>query len=188
MAQQPFVARMFGWPSTVYRREDTGTTTNEAQAAMNASDSYAVASGMNLDLRNCPPLRIALFIEPTPFTHVSGYSTRFKNLIRQLKEAGDEVLVIVPDNDPNAPTEFEGIPIKNVSGFRFPFYNEITLTFGIHGVYNAIKEFKPDVIHSTTPGLSTFATCLFAKYLKIPLLLSYHTHVSYKFFEHTTLD
>lgn len=184
MAEQSFLARMFGWPSTVYRREDTGTTANEAKSAMNALDSYAVATGTNLDLRNAPPMRIAMFIEPTPFTHVSGYSTRFKNLIRQLKDAGDEILVIVPDNDPKAPTEFEGVPIKNVSGFRFPFYNEITLTFGIQGVYTAIKDFKPDVIHSTTPGVSTFATCAFAKYLKIPLLLSYHTHVGQRSFQY----
>jgi len=176
--EQPLIARILGWPSTVYRREDTGTTSNEAKAARDAVDSYAVASGNNLQFGNTNPVRIALFVEPTPFTHISGYSTRFKNLIRQLKAGGDEILVIVPENDPGAPTDFEGVKIVNVPGFRFPLYKEITLTFGFHGVYQAIKDFKPDVIHSTTPGLSGYTTLVIAKMLKIPLLLSYHTHVS----------
>lgn len=94
-----------------------------------------------------------------------------------MKIAGDNVLVIVPDNHPDAPIEFEGTPIINIPGFRFPLYKLITLTFGLRGLYHALKGFDPDVIHLTTPGLVTFATILYARLLRKPLLFSYHTHV-----------
>lgn len=169
--------RLAGYPDTVVARADTGTTSQEAQAAATARASYAVADGANLDLTATPPRRIALMVEPSPFTHTSGYSNRFKNLLLQLQAAGDNVLVIVPDNSPNAPTEFAGAKIVNVPGFRFPLYRRITLTLGLRGVYNELKRFNPDVIHLTTPGFLVFSTLLFARLLCKPLLLSYHTHL-----------
>lgn len=164
-------------PSVVQPRPDTGTTLAEAEAAATARASYAVADGANLDLTATPPRRVALLVEPSPFTHTSGYSNRFKNLLLQLRDAGDSVLVIVPDNSPDAPTEFAGAKIVNVPGFRFPLYRRITLTLGLRGVYSALKSFDPDVIHLTTPGFLIFATLLYARLLRKALLLSYHTHL-----------
>lgn len=40
------------------------------------------------------PKRVCIFVEPSPFTYVCGYMNRFCNLIRYLREAGCEVLVI----------------------------------------------------------------------------------------------
>jgi sulfoquinovosyltransferase len=169
-------ARAFG---PVTARLDAGSPApgREAAAAAFERTSYAVASGDNLELCHTPPRRIALMVEPTPFTHVSGYSNRFKNLLLQLREAGDEVLVIVPDNHPEAPTEFAGAKIVNVPGFQFPLYRRITLTLGLRGVYGALKEFDPDVIHLTTPGFLVLTTLLFARLLRKPLMLSYHTNL-----------
>ncbi|PXF46721.1 Sulfoquinovosyl transferase SQD2 [Gracilariopsis chorda] len=161
----------------VHARADTGTTPEEAVAAATARHSYAVADGNNLQLTATPPRKIALLVEPSPFTHTSGYSNRFKNLILQLRQAGDDVLVVVPDNDPNAPTEFAGATIVNVPGFRFPLYRRITLTLGLRGVYRALKQFDPDVIHLTTPGFLIFSTLLYARLLRKAILLSYHTHL-----------
>lgn len=177
MPEQPLFARLVGWPPNVVARADTGTTVAEADAAATARASYAVAAGNNLDLMATPPRRLALLVEPSPFTHTSGYSSRFKNLLMQLREAGDQVLVITPDNNPDAPTEFAGARIVNVPGFRFPLYRRITLTLGLRGVYQALKDFDPDVIHLTTPGFLIFATLLYARLLRKALLLSYHTHL-----------
>lgn len=156
---------------------DGGVSPVDAGAAARTRPAYAVAAGENLDLLHTPPRRICLMVEPTPFTHVSGYSNRFKNLLLQLREAGDEVLVIVPDNDPEAPKEFAGARIVNVPGFRFPLYQRITLTLGLRGVYGAIKAFDPDVIHLTTPGFLVLSTLFFARLLRKPLMLSYHTNL-----------
>ncbi|KAJ8533917.1 hypothetical protein K7X08_007241 [Anisodus acutangulus] len=40
------------------------------------------------------PRRIAIFVEPSPFSYVSGYKNRFQNFIRYLREMGDEVMVV----------------------------------------------------------------------------------------------
>ena len=165
------------YPRVVVARADTGTTPQEEEAAATARASYAVADGANLHLTATPPRKIALMVEPSPFTHTSGYSNRFKNLLLQLRDAGDDVMVIVPDNSPHAPTEFAGAKIVNVPGFRFPLYRRITLTLGLRGVYQALKDFDPDVIHLTTPGFLIFSTLLYARLLRKALLLSYHTHL-----------
>jgi hypothetical protein len=36
-------------------------------------------------------MKIVLLVEPTPFNYVSGYANRFKEMLKYLKEAGDEV-------------------------------------------------------------------------------------------------
>ena len=42
------------------------------------------------------PKKVAVFVEPSPFTYVCGYQNRFCNLIRHLRDANTEVLVITP--------------------------------------------------------------------------------------------
>jgi hypothetical protein len=36
---------------------------------------------------------------------------------------------------------------------------------------------RPDVIHTSFPGTMVFAVILLAKLLRIPLVVSYHTHI-----------
>ena len=50
-----------------------------------------------------PQRKVALLVEPTPFTHVSGYANRFKEQLKYLKEFGDEVAVATPDDKPPLP-------------------------------------------------------------------------------------
>lgn len=33
-------------------------------------------------LKSTPPLKVALLVEPTPFTHISGYSNRFREMLK----------------------------------------------------------------------------------------------------------
>ena len=77
------------------------------------------------------PMRVQLIVEPTPFTHVSGYANRFKEYLKYQKKAGAEVSIITPDDTPNAPTDFLGFPITTIRGFRFPLYKQIYLSWGI---------------------------------------------------------
>ena len=42
------------------------------------------------------PMRVQLIVEPTPFTHVSGYANRFKEYLKYQKKAGAEVSIITP--------------------------------------------------------------------------------------------
>ena len=107
-------------------------------------------------LKRHKPRKIAMMIEPTPFTHVSGYANRFNEALRYLAKANDEVQVLTVDGktDPNElPTEAHGFSIEHTQGFTFPLYNHITLTVDLPEMKGAkmLEKFKPDLIHVTSP-------------------------------------
>eukprot|EP00184_Porphyridium_aerugineum_P003264 CAMPEP_0184699336 /NCGR_PEP_ID=MMETSP0313-20130426/5645_1 /TAXON_ID=2792 /ORGANISM="Porphyridium aerugineum, Strain SAG 1380-2" /LENGTH=459 /DNA_ID=CAMNT_0027158409 /DNA_START=79 /DNA_END=1455 /DNA_ORIENTATION=+ len=167
-------------PSIATRCRTSALASASSLQMASASYNFATYAGSDKDMKLAqgPKKRIAIVVEPTPFTHVSGYSNRFKTLLKWLKEAGDEVIVITPDNSPDAPKEFEGAKIINISGFTFPLYKHITMSFGINnGVYTALKNFQPDIVHVSTPGLLVFSTMLYCRLLRLPVLFSYHTHL-----------
>jgi len=130
-------------------------------------------------LNSHPRRKVALLVEPTPFTHVSGYSNRFKEMLRFLKEGGDESEVITPDDSPERPSNFLGIPITYVPGFRLFLYNSVQLTvdFGLQA-WRRLQAFRPDLIHVATPGFFVLPAILYARLLNRPLVVSYHTHLS----------
>ena len=99
--------------------------------------------------------QVALVIEPTPFTHISGYANRFKEMLKFMKKADVQVEVraaallaaralslrpprdarplrsrqiITPDDSEDAPAEYMGYNITTISGFRFPLYKQICLS------------------------------------------------------------
>lgn len=132
-------------------------------------------------LRKSPqrPLKVALLVEPTPFTHVCGYANRFKEMLRFLRESGDtEVSIATPDDKDDAPKEYEGFPVSTVTGYRLPLYPEVCLTGDLKGeAKKMIDDFKPDLIHVSSPGFLVLAAVVYAKANKIPLVMSYHTHL-----------
>lgn len=73
-----------------------------ASATMEASSSGRPAQQQN-------PRKVAIFVEPSPFSHISGMKNRFESLIRGLRDEGDEVMVITPD--PTPPKEFCGAKV-----------------------------------------------------------------------------
>jgi len=131
------------------------------------------------------PKKVAILVEPSPFTYVCGYQNRFRNLIRCLKEAGTEVLVVTPgrlvtevDSERKEPLEYHGAKVVETLGFELPWYEKLHMSFALSPkVLKEIKTFQPDVIHCSSPGFMVWASILYSKMLKIPLLLSYHTHI-----------
>ena len=105
-----------------------------------------------------PPLKVLLMVEPTPFNYVSGYANRFKEMLKFLRQAGDDVRVLTADKDPNPPTEFLGYPITTNRGFEFILYKHVTLTFDFNmATKKMIEEFQPDVIHVASPSCLIYA-------------------------------
>ena len=131
-------------------------------------------------LMQSPGRRIALLVEPTPFTHVSGYSNRFREMLRYLQAGGDEVEIITPDDTADRPADFLGMPIRYVRGFRLFVYKQVQLTvdLGLKG-YAALKRFKPTLIHAVTPGIFVVPAIAYARLLDVPLVISYHTHLPF---------
>ena len=125
-----------------------------------------------------PARKVSLLVEPTPFTHVSGYSNRFKEMLRFLKEGGDNIEVITPDDSADRPSEFLDIPITYVPGFRLFLYKQVQLTvdIGFQG-FNRLKQFDPDLIHVAAPGFFVAPAIAYSRVLGKPLVISYHTHL-----------
>ena len=93
-----------------------------------------------------PPRRVLLIVEPTPFTYVSGYANRFQEMLKYMKKAGDQVHIITPCADSDAPTEFMGFPITNLKGFNFFLYPDVRIAYDyIKETHNVIRDFKPDL-------------------------------------------
>lgn len=131
-------------------------------------------------LDDTPPRRIGLLVEPTPFTHVSGYSNRFNEMLKYLSKAGDAVTILTPDDSVDAPSTKFGFPIETIKGFRFSLYNEIYLSFDLRRIkaLRIMREFKPDILHVSSPGFIVFLGGLLPHFfLNIPLVFSYHTHL-----------
>jgi len=124
-----------------------------------------------------PPQRVGLMVEPTPFTHVSGYANRFNEMLRYMRKAGDEVEIVTPDESEVAPKKKFGFKINTLEGFKFPLYKLITISFDWKmRAYAAMKKFNPELIHVSTPSMLLFSGLLAANRLKVPLVMSYHTH------------
>eukprot|EP00889_Picochlorum_renovo_P001389 jgi/Picre1/28419/NNA_003823.t1 len=147
------------------------------------------AEGMYSDIAPNVPKRVCIMVEPSPFTYVCGYMNRYRNTIKYLTELGCEVMVVapgkgvsVPGVDTSAfvdqPEEYCGARVVEAFSFSFPWYGPLPLSFGLSPrIYKEIKEFNPDVIHCSSPGVMWFAALLYSRFLKAPLVYSYHTHV-----------
>ena len=155
--------------------------TRTSATVLDAAASAAVADEVPPLKRN-PPRNVALLIEPTPFTHVSGYSNRFKEMLRYLSKAGDHVDILTTDTKTpkeELPKQSFGYDIEHTQGFTFWLYDHISLTFDVPEMKGAkmMERRRPDLIHVTSPGFLLFAGLFYARVMRIPLLLSYHTHL-----------
>lgn len=133
-------------------------------------------------LKRSPPRNVCLLIEPTPFTHVSGYANRFTEMLRYLSKAGDHVDILTVDAKTpkdQLPHNIFGYDIQHTQGFVFPLYDHISLTLDLPEMKGAkmMERCRPDLIHVTSPGFMIFAGLFYARVMRLPLVLSYHTHL-----------
>lgn len=103
-------------------------------------------------------------------------------MLRYLSKAGDNVDILTVDTKTpkeDLPKESFGYKIEHTQGFVFPLYDHISLTFDLPEMKGAkmMERKRPDLIHVTSPGFLLFAGMFYARIMRIPLLLSYHTHL-----------
>jgi sulfoquinovosyltransferase len=107
-------------------------------------------------LKQYPPRRVCLMVEPTPFTHVSGYANRFQEMLKFLSKAGDKVDILTVDSKTqpiDLPSKIFNFKIQHTQGFTFPLYNQISLSFDLPEMKGStmIQKNTPDLIHVTSP-------------------------------------
>lgn len=141
-------------------------------------------------LRKVPPRKICLMVEPSPFSHVSGYANRFNEMLRFLAKAGDEVEVVTAtefstrasksnDSSNDLISEKFGHKVHHTRGFAFPLYNEVILSADVPDMVigKVLQRMQPDLIHVTSPSFLIGASIVYARLMGIPLVVSYHTHM-----------
>jgi hypothetical protein len=107
--------------------EGESTLTSDADGSSTKKRPRLMDVWREMDRTKLVPKRIGLMVEPTPFTHVSGYSNRFNEMLKHLKSTGDNVEIVVPDNSKEAPASAHGFKVNNIPGFKFAMYPLITL-------------------------------------------------------------
>ncbi|KAG9147912.1 hypothetical protein Leryth_003505 [Lithospermum erythrorhizon] len=120
----------------------------------------------------------SVFYISTRRRYVSGYKNRFQNFIRYLREMGDEVMVVTTRE--GVPQEFYGAKLIGSQSFPFPWYQTVPLSLSLAlspRIISAVADFKPDIIHASSPGIMVFGALVIAKLMSVPLVMSYHTHV-----------
>jgi glycosyltransferase involved in cell wall biosynthesis len=105
---------------------------------------------------------------------IDGVVHRIVNLIRQLVQAGDEVLVVAPEAK-----GCQGSPVPVVEFRSFPFllYPEYRIGLPDRRLADVIKDFGPDVLHYVNPFAFGFRCydVLHRAGVRVPSVFSFHT-------------
>ncbi|XP_039070346.1 sulfoquinovosyl transferase SQD2-like isoform X1 [Hibiscus syriacus] len=76
------------------------------------------------------------------------------------------------------PSEFYGAQLIGSRSFPCPWYQNVPLSLALSPrIISAVSQFKPDIIHASSPGIMVFGALAIAKLLSVPIVMSYHTHV-----------
>jgi len=118
-------------------------------------------------------MRIAIISEVF-LPKIDGVVNRTLNLIRELRRFGDEVLVVCPE----AQGCRQGpVPVVGVPSFSFRPYPEYRIGLPDRRVVEALKEFRPDVLHYVNPFAFGFRCndILRRAGVRTPTVFSFHT-------------
>jgi sulfoquinovosyltransferase len=115
------------------------------QAASSYADQVPVVPNTNL--------AVCLMVEPSPFTYVSGYATRFQEMLRYLDEQGDRVEIITTDQiSSTKPDRYLRFPVHHTWGLVLPWYRELSLSIDVRFKgFRVIHRLKPDILHVSSP-------------------------------------
>eukprot|EP00977_Amphora_coffeiformis_P022628 scaffold11109_cov138-Amphora_coffeaeformis.AAC.2 len=143
-------------------------------------------------VQNCPPtsiewnasssLKIAILTEPSPIgSYICGQSKRIEFLMQYLVEnTNDTVTLITAEvHDELRPSTWRDIAVHYTYGMRLPSYSQISISLDWTGkAFRELYNFRPDLIHVTTPGPLLFPSVAASRILGIPLVMSCHTHLT----------
>jgi glycosyltransferase involved in cell wall biosynthesis len=117
-------------------------------------------------------MRVTLVTE-TYFPQVNGVSRTLSELVRFLRECGDDVQLIYPDYGAAVDRE----QVHAVRSLVLPFYRELHLPLPPFGrVHRAIESFQPDVIHIATEATLGWSVLQRALRRRLAVVSSFHTN------------
>ncbi len=118
-------------------------------------------------------MRIA-FIAEVFWPKVDGVTVRTMNLIRRLRDRGDEVLVVCPEMDARRDCV---VPTVEFRSFPFPAYPEYRIGIPDERLPRALETFAPNVVHYVNPFAFGFRCYDFVEKagLRLPSVFSFHS-------------
>lgn len=124
-------------------------------------------------------MRVA-FVSEVFLPAVDGVVTRLTRTVEQLTRARDEVLVVAPAGGPSS---YAGAVVIGMRARRLPLYPDgdgyprkrVSLPGPALG--EALRLFRPDVVHAINPVLLGAGAVHQAGRLGVPLVASYHAHL-----------
>lgn len=116
-------------------------------------------------------MRVAIFTEVF-LPKIDGITNRLANTVKELINSGHEVMVFAPKGSVSS---FHGAEVVSLRGVPFKPYPGVKISFPSRRVLHKLLRFRPDVIHAVGPACLGLYGIVASRFLKIPLIASYHT-------------
>jgi glycosyltransferase involved in cell wall biosynthesis len=118
-------------------------------------------------------MRVAIVAEVF-LPKIDGVVNRTLNLIRHLRQSGDDVLVVCPQADGCGACP---VPLVTIPSFSFPHYPEYRIGLPDRRLPRALRDYAPDVLHFLNPFAFGFQChdVLRTARLQVPTVFSFHT-------------
>src|SRR5512133_3939476 len=115
-------------------------------------------------------MRIALYTE-TFLPKIDGIVKVACLTLEHFQRRGIEAVIVAPEQGIR---EYAGAQVIGVPGITNPIYPEGRISFPHPGTYGRVKAFRPDIMHSFHPVMAGMAGVLFARWLHVPAVISFH--------------
>lgn len=103
---------------------------------------------------------------------IDGITNRLANTVRELKDAGHEVMVIAPHT---AVPEYQGAEVLRVGSLPFPPYPGVRICWPSPRILTRLATFAPDVVHLVGPANLGLWAAMYARMRGLTMVGSYHT-------------
>ena len=124
-------------------------------------------------------MRVAIVAESF-LPNVNGVTNSVLRVLEYLHEHGHEAIVVAPgarDGQEEIP-DYLGFSIIRVPTVRVPLVDSLPVGVPTSAVDEALREFKPDIIHLASPFVLGAAGAFSARQLRIPAVALYQTDVA----------
>jgi len=119
-------------------------------------------------------MRVAIVTESF-LPQVNGVSNSVRHVVDRLIDTGHDPLVIAPAPGPE---QYRGIPVVRVRSLALPGYKTFPLGLPDLSVFNALDEFRPNVVHLASPIALGVIGQHYARKLDIPTVAVYQTDIA----------
>ncbi|GEB97255.1 GDP-mannose-dependent alpha-mannosyltransferase [Corynebacterium flavescens] len=124
-------------------------------------------------------MRVAIVAESF-LPNVNGVSNSVLRILEHLYRTGQGAIVIAPgarENQEEVP-DYLGFPIVRVPTVKVPLIDSLPVGVPTLAVDEALREFKPDIIHLASPFVLGAAGAFAARQLRIPCVAVYQTDIA----------